>query len=262
MKKYFYFVALFLFTLISCEKAEEEKTLIGDWNNTENSFLLEVNDNVDFVDLFSNPWKGEIKIDGKNITVKNIHYSIDNVFGDHHLFSDSIGITIYSNLLAISYKNMEYILTDNFSVDLEKGTLLADGVASSGEQKIAVVVNLSAEHISMQKGRTYELHDAQYYLKSPYTKLSFSSDGKMTGTIMDIDMLFIIDGKWELHSNQLNISVSDRSIDEDYALSFNGDDAFELIKDIEYSNSAIYGSIPASKVKKVSYRIGYKRSEE
>jgi hypothetical protein len=263
MKKSHILIALLLFVFVSCGKDDESTIgLTGNWQSSEHYFLIKTNEEFDFVDLFGKPWIGTLKINGVDVETGNLNYLIDNALGDHHLYSDKIQFTLYNDMFVVYYLNEIYQFNDNYTIDLKKGSFVANGTAINSSKQIAVDINLSAQHITMAKDVTYAITDGLYYLSQPFYKLSFQEDGTLGGTMMDIDVLFNFTGTWSKKSNQLNLGLmlNDRTINYDYAFQVIEADTLTLTKEIEYSNQAVYASIPLSKINKLQYESVFVRN--
>jgi hypothetical protein len=126
--------------------------LTGKWKRLENNFVITLNQDFDFVDIYSKTWKGVIKIDNVSIETENLNWYIENALGEKGLYSSNIQLTFYPNSLIIYYLSEKYILNDTYLVDLNKGLVIAKGIAYSSQKQINIDINLKAQVTTMKKG--------------------------------------------------------------------------------------------------------------
>ena len=76
--------------IASCSKKDDNipvpDVLKGEWDNIDHSFLITLNENYNYADVFGQHWEGFIKINENEIETGDIDFFIDNVMGQAHFF--------------------------------------------------------------------------------------------------------------------------------------------------------------------------------
>jgi hypothetical protein len=249
-------ILIIFLTLSSCS-SEIDDLVVGEWKNSKNLFLITLNQDFDYVDAFSKPWKGSVIIDNESIKTDSLKLIIDNSFGGICIYSDSIGFSFYNNELGINYKNVFYTFQGSFTLNLTDGKFIADGIAVKDDKQLDIKVSIDAQHTYMKKDIQYEIKDGSSFLKYPLQELSFKDNGKLNCVMMDIDILNSYAGKWQIKSGKLNLNIDDAGLNEYYKYQISGGNTLDLIKDLEYNASENYSSIPETSISKLQYKTSF-----
>lgn len=252
------FILIGFLTLSSCSN-EIDDLVIGEWSACGNNFLITLNKDFDFVDIYSKPWKGSVLINNEIIKTDNYKYFIDNALGDTHIYSDSINFDLYSGGLDINYNNLSYDFLGSFTLNPSDGKFTANGIAVKGDKQFKIEISIDAQHTYMKKDIQYEIKDGAYFLKFPIEKISFQNNGKLKCSMMDIDILYAYSGDWRIKSDKLFIDIDEAEFYENYTCKLAGSDTLELVKDVKYSDYQSYAIIPETYVNELKYKSVFLR---
>ncbi|WP_320052390.1 hypothetical protein [uncultured Acetobacteroides sp.] len=257
MKRLLLITACLTLLLSGCDKETTyPSNLLATWQPQEHSFLVTLTRDYSFVSLFGNPWKGEVRVNGNLVDFSDNRFIIDNSLGDKRLYGKSINFTFYSNAVAIVQNEKSYVLTSGFSVDLAKGTFTAKGTATSKTESIEVDVSLSAPTVSIKKGVEYPIVDAMFFTKAPIQKITFTSNGKIRGSLMDIDVCTDFTGSYSTNGETLNLSYNVFTKNVSYSYTYEvKDNHLVLTRPIDYSTYDIYATIPKEIIASLRYQI-------
>jgi len=264
MKSRIFVIVLVLSILSSCSKKDDEASttgIIGQWQTLSHAFLIKPNEDISYPDLFSKPWQGTIKIDTTTINPENLYYIINTSQGNPHLYTSNILIDIFSTSFIITYNNSEYIYNDSFTLEKTNGRFIAHGFTVCNNKQISIDINLTAQVTLMKKDNEYCITDGLWHLKSPYESISFESNGKVKGKILDIDILSNFKGTWKckLDNLHLDISVNEETQTDDFTFKAINKDTLLLSKTIDYYKANIFPTIPESKISSLKYQSVFER---
>lgn len=262
MKKFILSGILGLLTLGSCTKENLPKDLVGDWVNTNRDYVVVLNTDCDFVNVYTLPWSGTIKIDNQFVEVPNIQFGVENVFGQRLFYGQSIGIKFDLNSFNIQYNGHTYNFSDSYSLDLKSGIFKADGIASDKNGQISVYVDLVALKSKLSRNVEYTISDSRYTGGYPISQFSFESDGGFFGLLTGGDVISTFNGRWRKNSEKIMVwanYTSSSGFNEEYKFSLNDNRTLTLIKENVPDRFELYTGIPASKVVSAKYRTTFVR---
>lgn len=246
--KTFKTVIFFLITLLfwNCEKSESKidpPEIRGVWEYEEANFIIKTNADVEINDFFGEPWKGKIVFteNGTEIIETSFDFYKDNVFGNFHLIGDSVVITQAYNSLEIIYNQKIYFIDYVNTGKLNE--LLIEGTAFTNEnESLEITGSIRANVIQCKAGEVYSLKDGYAFEKANFLKLNFQSGGNFTGEILDIDVLFGIEGEWTLSGNNLNVmydyASNKRIIDKEYQVHISAKE-LSLFEELEQTQTIL-----------------------
>lgn len=262
MKKFILSGIIGLLTLVSCTKENLPDDLVGDWVNTNRDFVVVLNTDCNFVNVYTLPWSGTIKIDNQFVEVTNIKFGIENVFGQRVFYDKSVGITFDINSFRIHYNGRTYNFADSYSLDLKTGSFKADGIASDKNGQISVYVDLVALKSKLSRNIEYTIPDSQYFGSYPIRQFSFESDGIFCGLFAGGDVISAFKGQWRKKSDKISVWVNysnTTGFNDEYKFSIFDNRTLSLIKENVSDRFELYTGIPASNVISANYRTTFVR---
>ncbi len=263
MKKIFTIGFLGILAILSCTKENLPTELQGDWKYDNNVFLVTLNTDYDFVNIFGEPWSGTIMIDNKVIEAGNLKYGIENVFGRKLFYSQNLGIIFEGTSFKIQYNGSTYTYSGPFSLDLKSGSFIANGIASSSNSQINVYIDYRATVSKIKHNVEFTLSDFQYRGASPIYKCSFDGNGDFCGYVLSGDILLPFNGQWQIKSERIllwaNLSNFDSGFNGEYYYTTDGINTLYLISDNVADKFASYSGIPVSNISSAKYRTTFVR---
>lgn len=261
----FLFIASILFC--SCEKdndsPETTPSLDGNWLIYNSAHEFTPNTSFSVVDLFGLPWQGSIVIDkdGNSETVHEFTYMKDNVFGDYHWSNDTLSASMIGSELTLSYNSETYSKTVNSGLQL--GIILLSGdYTSESNSTLSLNGLLEAQEIQCESGKEYSLKDGLAHERQNIFSMQFLDGGSFTGYVLDLDVLFPIEGTWSQDKDMLTIvyklTHQDNSFTKSYKAVRDGStlNLYELLE-INSANCTNLGISPSS-IDELKYHLTYK----
>jgi len=249
MKTYI-FLLIGVLALGSCSKTDDFSLLKGEWTETNTSFLITLNEEFNFVEIYTKPWKGEIKINNVNIEIGDFYHYVryPTISGNNVRFH------FENNSLWIYYEGEYYIFDNTYIIDMEKGKFIANGIAKSINNQISIEVNLYAQSTYIHRDIEYEVNNNFEVNRYPYfDPISFQNNKSMQGTSTS-DPRVPFWGTWRIDSNKLILNYTSTPHEEVYSYSLTNDDTLILYEDIDYNVHGIYSYIPKTIIKDIKYQ--------
>jgi len=255
--------------IASCSKTEDYSLLKGDWTETNHGFLITLSEDFNFLEIYSKPWLGEIKINGVNIEGDVEYFGKGTpIWGSNAvvlLNSNSIRgyyveFVLKSNSIRVNYEGEEYIFDNSYLIDLEKGKFVANGIAKSDSNQISIDMNLYAQSTLLKKDVEYGIYDFNsFYWKCHIAQISFQKNKSMQGVGVWQDMRIPFWGDWCIRSKNLILKHTSTPYEEVYSYRLTDNDNLILYEDVAYDDYEIFSSIPKMIIKDLECQYVFAR---
>ena len=257
-------VFLVLPVFFGCEKDNATK-LLGKWKISQNNYLITLREDRTIMDIYNQPWQGSFVLGEETYQAEDFYLEVSNVFGNYILASESIGIYMhfFTGSIIIGTNSNEYTFTGGYELSMKDGHVSAEGIAydpySNPMESVNFSFDLQGQELLMHQNREYRFPDLYYFMKNPIWEITFEDNGKISGGVLDLDVILLFSGNWDVSKDDqlhLNWYCGDLmlTVDNEYSFTVSHSDTLRLtekystITTFEYSDH-----IPVEIIKQIKY---------